>query len=84
MRYYKRKIHIAKNESQNSTLLEFGGFSLAIFTGKKYLEIQNCICYNASRQKEETSPSGRRTNPQTVLQLQFGDSSFLLQWQSTH
>jgi len=49
-----------------------------------YLAIKICICYNASRQKEETSPSGRRTNPQTVLQLQFGDSSFLLEWQSTH
>ena len=38
----------------------------------KYIAFQICICYNAGRQKEIASPSGQRTNPQTVLQHSLG------------
>ena len=37
-----------------------------------YLAQKNCICYNANRQKEITSPCGQEMNPQTVLQHSLG------------
>ena len=42
------------------------------FFEKTYLVIRFCICYNANRQKEITSPCGQEANPQTVLQHSLG------------
>ena len=39
---------------------------------KKNIEKSFCICYNANRQKEITSPCGQEVNPQTVLQHSLG------------
>ena len=43
-----------------------------LFCEKMHLVIKICICYNASRQKEITSPCGQKVNPQTVLQHSLG------------
>ena len=37
-----------------------------------YIVKGSCICYNAYRQKEITSPCGQVMNPQTVLQHSLG------------
>ena len=50
----------------------------------KNIAFQNCVCYNASRQKVMISPSGQRTKPPTVLQHSRGLLLFFLRWQSTH
>ena len=39
---------------------------------KKHIEKSFCICYNANRKKEITSPCGQKVNPQTVLQHSLG------------
>ena len=46
--------------------------SALFFRGKMYLAIKVCICYNANRQKEITSPYGQGTNPRIVLQHSSG------------
>ena len=43
--------------------------------GKKYIEKGFCICYNADRQKEITSPFGRKNESPDRVAAQFGDSS---------
>ena len=49
----------------------------------KYIEKRFCICYNANRQKEMKSPCWQRNESPNRMAVQFGDSSFLLWWQST-
>lgn len=49
----------------------------------KHIEKDFCICYNANRQKEVTSPFGRKNESPDRVAAQFGDSSCLLYQQST-
>ena len=44
----------------------------------KHIEKDFCICYNANRQKEITSPFGQRNESPDRIAVQFGDSSLLL------
>ncbi len=46
-------------------------------TMKMYLEKENCICYNASRQKVMTFHVDKRNEPPHRVTAQFGGSSFL-------
>lgn len=45
---------------------------------KAHIAIKICICYNANRQKEITSPFGQKNESPDRIAVQFGDSSCLL------
>lgn len=48
------------------------------------LVINIWICYNAIRQKDAEVPCEQRMESPNRVPAQFGDSSLLLWWQSTH